>query len=106
MGHESAPSRQNRLADVNIDEMAAIFYAFGEDDPNSGRPDQGVLILESKQPRLQHLRGVPMEVLATELELINRFIDIVIDLDPDIVLGWEVQAASWGYLWARGNHYG
>jgi len=33
-------------------------------------------------------------------------VDIVFDLDPDIVSGWEVQSSSWGYLTARGQKYG
>lgn len=32
--------------------------------------------------------------------------DIVIELDPDIVVGWEVQTASWGYMSIRGRHFG
>ena len=38
--------------------------------------------------------------------MINRLIDVVNELDPDIVTGWEVQAASWGYLSARASTYG
>lgn len=41
-----------------------------------------------------------------ELDLINRIIDVVRELDPDIIVGWDVQTASWGYLNARANTYG
>jgi DNA polymerase zeta len=30
----------------------------------------------------------------------------VVDLDPDIIAGWEIQNSSWGYLGARGSQYG
>ncbi|KAI6136646.1 hypothetical protein F5141DRAFT_1208970 [Pisolithus sp. B1] len=84
-----APSRGNRLPDANVDEIAALCYAFGMN-------------------RLTHNVYVDSlwRVLSSELDLINRLIDVVIELDPDIVLGWEVQVASWGYLHARGNYYG
>ena len=41
-----------------------------------------------------------------ELDLFNRLIDLIIEIDPDILTGWEVQAGSWGYLEARGQTYG
>ncbi len=52
------------------------------------------------------LRDWNIDVAETELDVINRLIDIVNELDPDIVTGWEVQVASWGYLSARANTYG
>ncbi|KIO08270.1 hypothetical protein M404DRAFT_22870 [Pisolithus tinctorius Marx 270] len=101
-----APSRGNCLPDANVDGIAALFYAFGSDDPSSGLLRQGIFVLESDQTNVQRLGAFSIESFASELDLINRLIDVVIDLDPDILLGWEVQAASWGYLNARGNHYG
>ncbi|KAG6332362.1 hypothetical protein ID866_6727 [Astraeus odoratus] len=101
-----APSRGGRLPDANVDEITAIFYALGDDNPNSGTLKQGILVLQSEQTDPQRLRGFFVEGYTCELDLINRFIDVVVDVDPDIVLGWEVQAASWGYLSARGNQYG
>lgn len=46
------------------------------------------------------------ETFATELDLINATIDLVLELDPDVLVGWEVQTASWGYLEARGKEFG
>ncbi|KAH7883594.1 hypothetical protein F5I97DRAFT_2041862 [Phlebopus sp. FC_14] len=101
-----APSRSGRMPDANIDEIAAVFYAVGNDDIYSTLHDQGVLVVRNARLNSNRLRGFPIEIVADELELINRVIDIVVDLDPDIVLGWEVQAASWGYLNTRGICYG
>ena len=47
-----------------------------------------------------------MNLVASELDLLNAVIDIVLDLDPDILVGWEVQTASWGYFKARAVTYG
>jgi DNA polymerase zeta len=33
-------------------------------------------------------------------------VDVLLDLDPDVVCGWEIQSSSWGYLGARGHKYG
>ncbi|KAF8846392.1 hypothetical protein BDN67DRAFT_940224 [Paxillus ammoniavirescens] len=101
-----APSRSDRLPDANVDEIVAVFYALGDDNPHSGLRNQGILMVQNARLDPRRLRGFPSETVADELELINRIVDIVIELDPDIVLGWEVQAGSWGYLSARGLHYG
>ena len=46
------------------------------------------------------------EILMNELDLLNRLIDLIVEIDPDILTGWEVQAGSWGYLEARGQIHG
>ena len=43
----------------------------------------------------------------SELDLINRLIDIVREFDPDILAGYEVQSSSWGYIIERArSRYG
>lgn len=43
----------------------------------------------------------------SELDLINRLTDLVREFDPDILTGYEVQSASWGYVIERARvHYG
>jgi DNA polymerase zeta len=43
----------------------------------------------------------------SELDLINRITDIVRNFDPDVLTGFEVQSASWGYVIERARvHYG
>ncbi|PWY79479.1 hypothetical protein BO94DRAFT_577153 [Aspergillus sclerotioniger CBS 115572] len=59
----------------------------GEDD----RPD----IKTSKAS------GIDWEHETTELDLINRVVDIVRWHDPDIITGYEVHNSSWGYLIER-----
>ncbi|KAF8552653.1 hypothetical protein OG21DRAFT_1415745 [Imleria badia] len=101
-----APSRGDRMPDANQDEIVALFYAIGNDNLHSGLLDQGILVVQNTQLDPRRLRGYSLEVLSDELELINRMIDIIIDVDPDILVGWEVQVASWGYLSSRGFQYG
>lgn len=52
------------------------------------------------------MRDFQLDIVDDELDLLNRVVDIVLELDPDVIVGWEIQNASWGYLKARGNHYG
>ena len=37
----------------------------------------------------------------SELDIINRLVDVVRELDPDILTGYEVQSSSWGYVIER-----
>lgn len=94
------------MPDANQDGIVAIFYALGDDNPDSKLLDQGVLVVQNPQLDPRRLRDYSLEAVQDELELINRIIDIIVDANPDILVGWEVQAASWGYLSSRGSRYG
>ena len=104
-----APSKVDRVPDPGDDEVAAIFYSF--QDSRSDAIDAtplhcGIIAVEGAQLNGRRLRAPKVEYVESELELLNRIIDVVVDIDPDILSGWEVQAASWGYLSARGRVYG
>lgn len=101
-----APSRGNKVPDADVDEVIAIFFALGDDDIHSGLRERGILAVKNVQLDPRRIRGFPLEIVADELELLNRIIDTVVEFDPDIIVGWDVQSASWGYLNARGNNYG
>ncbi|KAI0003668.1 hypothetical protein BJV74DRAFT_876040 [Russula compacta] len=103
-----APSRGEFVPDPNIDSLTAVFYSFQDSDvePNSSNLQKGVIIVGNALQDLRSLRDVPSQVVATELDLLNKVVDLVLDLDPDVISGWEIQSSSWGYLGARGKHYG
>ena len=44
-----------------------------------------------------------VDVFPTEMKLLEGFIDALQSLDPDIMVGFEVQQSSVGYLADRGN---
>ena len=44
------------------------------------------------------LTGCQVEVYRDERTMLEQFAEAVVSLDPDIVLGWEMQRASLGYL--------
>ncbi|GBE80756.1 DNA polymerase zeta catalytic subunit [Sparassis crispa] len=106
-----APSQGHHLPDPGVDEVVAVFYSYQDADTDTNGNEafscqRGIIAVEHNQLNPRRLREFPLEIASNELDLLNRFVDIVGEIDPDIVVGWEVQAASWGYLSARGQSYG
>jgi DNA polymerase zeta len=109
----AALSRGEHKPDPETDAIAALYYVFHDDDiplDQTMHPDrnikEGALLIDHSHIASVRLQGVSVEVVADELDLINRFMDLVYELDPDILAGWEVQTSSWGYLRARTLSYG
>lgn len=99
------------MPDPGIDELSVVFYSFQGADivPTHDSPETyqtGMLVIENQQLNPLRLRDLKLEVVPSELELLNRIIDIVVELDPDIITGWEIQSSSWGYLDGRAKQYG
>ncbi|BEJ14698.1 hypothetical protein CspHIS471_0404650 [Cutaneotrichosporon sp. HIS471] len=104
-----APSRGQLLPDPAEDEMAAVFFCFQNEDESL--PDSvdhtgyhaGYVLVGSEQTaeRRARLDGIPCFYVESELDLINWVIDTVRQWDPDVLAGWELHNASWGYLAAR-----
>ncbi|KAI0963568.1 hypothetical protein AcW1_000610 [Taiwanofungus camphoratus] len=107
-----ALSRDDRRPDPAIDEIVAVFYSFRDSDVDYSDGDgafvcdSGIIVVENAQFDMHRLRSTSFETVPTELDLLNRLVDVVVDIDPDVIVGWEVQAASWGYLSARADTYG
>lgn len=99
-----ALTRGEQNPDPDTDEILAVFYTYK--DFEGSNPQPGIVIMHDTQLDQRRLRDVQPEIVPSEFELINKVVDIVVDLDPDILVGWEVQRASWGYLNARGQQYG
>lgn len=92
-----------------MDEIIAVFYAYQESTDYDETGDVyrfGVVAVHDDRANPKRLRDHPIETVDTELELLNRITDIIVEFDPDILAGWEVQSASWGYCDARGKMYG
>jgi len=92
-----------------VDEIVAVFYAYQESSDNDDSGDayqSGVVAVHNDRTDPKRLRDHPIETVDTELELLNRVTDIIVEFDPDILVGWEIQTASWGYCDTRGKTYG
>ncbi|KAK1233576.1 DNA polymerase zeta [Marasmius sp. AFHP31] len=97
-----APSASGRVPDPKEDALFAVFYSFQTCD--SQEPLHGIIVAEASGGYAKRLRGVHVRYVDTELELINETLDVVLNLDPDLIAGWEVQNSSWGYLANRASH--
>ena len=104
----TAPSRGELVPDPGVDPLVAIFYSFQDSDaePISSNLRKGVIIVGNALMDTRALRDIPSQVVDTELDLLNAAVDLVFELDPDVITGWDVQSSSWGYLGARGQQYG
>ena len=96
--------------DPEKDALSCILWCFQPDGSEvqgsefDGNTNAGILIMSESEDlarKFPHPVKVDVSVEATELDLLNRMVDIVRDLDPDILTGFEVHNSSWGYLIER-----
>ena len=92
------------MPDPGTDEVVAVVYA--HHISGSDTKQTGALVLQSPQLDQRRMRDMKLEILMNELDLLNRLIDLTVEIDPDILTGWDVQAGSWGYVEARGQTHG
>ena len=102
-------TRQDLLPDPDIDQVTAIVYAVHHEGPKQN--SYGIICVDptldiSKRNLLQTTGcnfGVgDIMIIQTETELFESLIGMVQDLDPDILLGYDTQRSSWGFLCRRG----
>lgn len=103
-------TRGNLLPNPEHDEIGCLFWCLQSDEEdlevngiNEGT-HVGVLALSNiggLAHRISQHTGVEVEEETSELDLINRMVDIVRGYDPDILTGYEVHSGSWGYIIER-----
>ena len=103
-------TRNNLVPNPEEDEICCVFWCLKSDDEelevngvNEGT-HVGIIVLSEKGGlALSFARQTPAEVEeeSSELDLINRMVDIVRQYDPDILTGYEVHGGSWGYMIER-----
>ena len=110
-------TRSSLLPDPLFDPIVSIFYAVIDDcENNRNKIESGVLVVrpsiddeQSKcnfRRRIEHLcvqRDIEVKFCNSEFDLIIEFSLFIRNLDPDILVGYEVQNSSWGYLLKRGT---
>ncbi|KAL4922232.1 hypothetical protein BDW62DRAFT_79917 [Aspergillus aurantiobrunneus] len=92
------------------DEIASFFWCISSEDDHleendilSGAHIGVVFQGEGDRPELKISKAlrIDWEHEPTELDLLNRLVDIVRLHDPDIITGYEVHNSSWGYVIER-----
>ncbi|XP_014636650.1 PREDICTED: DNA polymerase zeta catalytic subunit isoform X1 [Ceratotherium simum simum] len=112
-----ARTRRDLEPDPEFDPICALFYCISSDTP---LPDTdkteltGVIVIDkdktvsSQDVRYQTpllirsgITGLEVTYAADEKALFQEIADIIKRYDPDILLGYEIQMHSWGYLLQR-----
>ncbi|CDZ96255.1 DNA polymerase zeta, catalytic subunit [Phaffia rhodozyma] len=125
MSLEVLPATRNgHLPDAREDPILAVFFCFQSDGQafdNCYMPGchVGLIIIMTDDHSSNHSqppstdprrtigsRPIEPEFVSSELDLLNLLTEKVWAWDPDILSGWEVQGASWGYATKRMSLYG
>ncbi|XP_029174369.1 DNA polymerase zeta catalytic subunit [Nylanderia fulva] len=105
-------TREDLLPDPEYDSIAALFYAIYNDvsmDSNE-QIEHGAIIVNSNSisARLTKMHSAsamcPILYVATEEDIFNSLVKLIEQYNPDVLLGWEVEAFSWGYVFQRASY--
>lgn len=100
-------SRQDLLSNPASDPiLAAVFILHSDEYVDTSRADKYICHLDEVPLSRTGVQGFRSVSVPSEAVLIHTLIDFVVDRDPDILVGYEVQRASWGYLFDRGKALG
>ncbi|XP_074312247.1 DNA polymerase zeta catalytic subunit isoform X2 [Silene latifolia] len=100
-----ADSKGDLRPDPQHDAINVIALAIQNDDSSS--VDIHVLLRGEPKSCGRYVDGCcKFLVHSDEIELLNQFIKIVCSIDPDILMGWDVQGGSLGFLAERATCIG
>ncbi|KAI7963511.1 hypothetical protein MJO29_003938 [Puccinia striiformis f. sp. tritici] len=114
-----ADSKKDRRPDPATDQIKVLFYCLKTErrDIEVNRPDSvtrvGIIMVDEHQSNTQAyseslklpkyaLDNCRIEVVDTEVELLNSLIDKIRTWDPEVLTGFELESGSWGYVMRRG----
>jgi len=86
--HKAMPNSLNSLHVCNI--ISCIYYEVGKLDSRK----KYVFVLGDSEP----VEGAEVICVNNEIELINKFSQLIIDLDPEIISGYNIFAYDYPYL--------
>ncbi|XP_041950538.1 DNA polymerase zeta catalytic subunit [Alosa sapidissima] len=117
-----ARTRRDLEPDPEFDPICALFYSFSSDTPlpdSDNKQVTGAIVVDkechsreqgsrSTAPLLVRsgVSGLHVTYASDEKELFQEVTSIIRKYDPDILLGYEVQMHSWGYLLQRASTLG
>ncbi|KAG8123938.1 hypothetical protein E2320_019316, partial [Naja naja] len=114
-----ARTRRDLEADPEFDPICALFYCISSDTPlpeTEKMEITGAIVIDkdrarsiSSQGNREHapllarsgISGLEVTYATDERALFQEVVNIIKRYDPDILLGYEVQMHSWGYLLQR-----
>ncbi|KAG2695557.1 hypothetical protein I3760_07G018400 [Carya illinoinensis] len=102
-----AESRGDLRPDPRFDAVNVIVLAIQNDTDSIA--EVYVLLRGKTEAYKRSLDGIPgckMLVFSEEKYLFSHFMKFVCSYDPDIVMGWDIQGGSLGFLAERASHLG
>ncbi|XP_017258857.1 DNA polymerase zeta catalytic subunit isoform X2 [Daucus carota subsp. sativus] len=102
-----AQSKGDSRPDPRLDAINFIVLVIFEDD--GSLTETHVLLHSDTAPAPRNLDGISgckMLVFSEEKELFNHFIKFICSYDPDILMGWDIQGGSLGFLAERAAQIG
>nr|XP_012234018.1 PREDICTED: DNA polymerase zeta catalytic subunit [Linepithema humile] len=106
-----AVTRDDLLPDPQLDSIAALFYAV-YNDVSTDASEHGAIIVNSSpiSARLNKIHSAsamcPILYVLTEQDVFDNLVKLIEQHNPEILLGWEVETLSWGYVFQRAHHLG
>lgn len=102
-------TRAKLVPNPEEDEVQCIFWCCKGDDVTYASQDDGdgtvsgLIVLGSGDTAKRMRKACKTEVIeeGSELDLLVRLVDVVKELDPDVLTGYEVHGGSWGFLMER-----
>ncbi|KRY60552.1 DNA polymerase zeta catalytic subunit, partial [Trichinella britovi] len=106
-------TRDSFRPDPQLDPIVAIFYAVhvnGHDCIDHF----GCIVVSEEEATFRQQLATTIQCcepdlsicVQTEFELLEQFSNIVSNFDPDLIVGYEIQMLSWGYLFERASFLG
>ncbi|TVU37337.1 hypothetical protein EJB05_10646 [Eragrostis curvula] len=102
-------SRGELRPDPRVDAINAVSLAIEDDADNSVETHVFIRDNNDKSHRRRNLEGIvgcKVHVFPEERDLLDNLISAVCLTDPDILVGWEIQLGSLGFLAERAAHLG
>ncbi|XP_076819341.1 DNA polymerase zeta catalytic subunit-like isoform X2 [Clavelina lepadiformis] len=102
-------TRINLKPDYEFDEIRAVFYKI--QTGNWADLETGCIMTDTnvnlksklKQSAVTNLK---VKIVNDECSILSCIANLLLLQDPDILIGYEVQMLSWGYLFSRAKHLG
>lgn len=102
-----AQSKGDSRPDPRLDAINFIVLVIFEDDDLM--TETHVLLRSDTVPARRNLDGISackILVFSEEKDLFNHFIKVIHSYDPDIIMGWDIQGGSLGFLAERAAQIG
>ncbi|KAM4771033.1 DNA polymerase zeta catalytic subunit [Rhinophrynus dorsalis] len=113
-----ARTRRDLEPDPEFDPICALFYCLSSDSllPNTDKTQiTGAIVISPEEAASKGSRrhapfltrsgiaGFEVTYAADEKDLFDKLLQLIRRFDPDILMGYEVQMHSWGYLLQRAS---